>query len=209
MNLKYRLDSMADESNENEGRYPSGDISDVVRFTDTYSMGDDGDFVKESHIEIDGPLDEIETIHSHLVEELENARSRDGHLDNVTILSQRERVLLLEFFTITHAVIEDYSTRLLENELLKEEHQSEDYSNQLFQRHLTQGQREELMWEVGIIEGGLKGELKQVRQARNQLVHDRGERMALSSIEEWKANSDRGVRAVRKLRDLYLHGEIQ
>ena len=106
-------------------------------------------------------------------------------------------------------MIEDYSVRLLENELLKEEHQSEDYANQLFQRNLSQRQREELMGNVGVVEAGLKGELKQVRQARNRLVHDRDERVALSSVDEWKTNSDRGLRSVQKLSDLVMHGEIR
>jgi len=200
---------MAEESDEDESKYPSEDISDVVRFTEVHSLGDDGDFVKDVHMEIDGPIDEIKSIHSHLIEELDNARNRDGYLDESTLLSQRERVLLLEFFTITHAVIEDYSVRLLENELLKEEHQSEDYANQLFQRNLSQRQREELMGNVGVVEAGLKGELKQVRQARNRLVHDRDERVALPSVDEWKANSDRGLRSVQKLSDLVMHGEIR
>ena len=81
---------MAEESDEDESKYPSGDISDVVRFTEVHSLSGDGDFVKDVHMEIDGPIDEIKSIHSHLIEELDNARDRDGYLDESTLLSQRE-----------------------------------------------------------------------------------------------------------------------
>lgn len=196
-----------DGDDHDEGKYPSDDLDDVLRPIEHLKI-ERNELVPQKVNTLKGPKEELETIYDTLIPKLGKAKERDEGGESLTYLTQRERVLLLEFFTASHAVIENLSVDILKLKLLKADHASENFSDWLFKVNLSQSRRQELLSKAGAIGDGLKGDMNQVRKARNELVHNRASRLAVSSVDDWTANADRALRTVERLYEIKWDGAV-
>lgn len=196
-----------DGDDPDEGEYPSDDLEDVLTPVDYFSV-ESGEVVSQQIDTVKGPRRELETIHENLISKLEEAKEQDRGGESRTFLTQQERVVLLEFFTVAHAVIETLSSDILKLKLLKPDHASEEFSDWLFERALNQKRRQELLSKAGVIGDGLKGDMNQVRNARNELVHDPASRLSVSSVDDWTANADRALRTVERLFEIKMDSDV-
>ena len=178
---------------KNRRNYPSSDVNDI----DDIWVGEH----KNQPIAYDA-MSEIERIHDALTDALKDVAEREPEPRGVTLLSQRERTLLLELFAIASAHIERNSTNILYEKLADKENREKRSTRDYFQDHFNQNQREGLLYRCGIIDSGLKGELAKVRQRRNELVHKQIKRRYLSDVNAIKGDSGRALRAAKKLDEL-------
>ncbi|RKD88594.1 hypothetical protein [Halopiger aswanensis] len=117
-----------DDGDPDEGKYPSDNLDDVLRPIEHFKI-ERNELVPQKVNTLKGPKEELETIHDTLIPKLEKAKERDEGGESLTYLTQQERVLLLEFFTVSHAVIENLSVDILKLKLLKADHASENFSD--------------------------------------------------------------------------------
>ena len=167
--------------------YPSPNIEDL---DDTHLSEDSGLIAYDSK-------SEIERIHTALSEALERVEERDPEARGLTLLTEKERTLLLEFFTVATATIERDSTSILTEQIAPDDNRGD--AHEFLQKNFNQKQREGLLYHTGIINTGLKGELAKIRQRRNELVHEQLARRYLDDIDAVSADVDRALRAVEKL----------
>lgn len=181
---------------KSDNEYPSSKIEDLEDME-----------IAERSVALDD-LKEVEIIYEALAEELAKIRNRDQELEWAHVLTQRERTLILEYFVISSAVIERLSTMTLFEFVIPEEEKvrkggESEPGKEFFKSNLNQNRRERLLFECGIIDSGLKGELAKVRQIRNELVHDVFQRRLLEETEEIESDVDRALRAVNKLDEIH------
>jgi len=115
---------------------------------------------------------ELKDIREALIEAVEKAEERSNSNDDRIRLSERERMIFLEFFTVSHALIESQSIFLLKTKLIDHEYYDHEVTEWLTERFPTQKKREDFLHDCEVIGAGLKGEMKKVRQLRNDLVHN-------------------------------------
>jgi len=175
-------------NDENQG-YPSTKIEDL----------DDIHLSEDSEIIAYDSKSEIERIHQALSEALEEIAEREPEARGYTLLTEKERTLLLEFFTVATATIERDSTSLLTHELTQEELNHTKSAHDFFKDNFNQQQREGLLYYAGFVDSGLKGELAKVRKRRNELVHEQLARRYLEDVDEIMADVDRALRVIEKL----------
>lgn len=147
---------------------------------------------------IPDPVPELEGLEQEIIDEIvpkiEGGESLDADDSNKILL----------FFTLSHAIIEHRSTRLLHSSLIHEEFQHSNATWNLLGDKLGQYLRQELLHRCGVIGSGLYAKVNEVRKARNDLVHDPHERMEMNSLD--KNGFERLVRdtveGVRELDDV-------
>lgn len=177
---------------DDEPNYPSGEIDDV----------DDITFYEDANFIAHDSLSEVNLIHEALTESLEEVRDRESGPDGKTLLTQRERTLLLEYFTVSAAIIEKASAGILSRKLGPEDQEQSAPPHKFYQNEFTQKQREGILYHSGIIDSGLKGELSKVRKRRNDLVHNQLSRKYLEDVRGVEADVDRAYRATKELVEL-------
>lgn len=91
---------------------------------------------------------------------------------------------LLSYFTLSSEIISHFTVSALINEIIDEEYKSSDATREFLSEYITQPQREELLLRCGVIDEPLFGQMKQVREYRNNLVHDLRIRMELPNTPE-------------------------
>ncbi|MCU4741146.1 hypothetical protein [Natronoglomus mannanivorans] len=74
--------------------------------------------------------------------------------------------------------------------------------------NLTQSDREDMLYCLGIIDPGLKGELARVRKRRNELAHSR-DHQRIDDIDTEKNNVKRAYEALDKLKDIGIEVEMK
>lgn len=79
---------------------------------------------------------------------------------------------LLPFLTIGQVVIEESSIELLNKELISDFYRDMKNTIEFLESDLSQPNREQLLQRSGVLEGGIIGQMADVRQTRNNLVHD-------------------------------------
>lgn len=109
-----------------------------------------------------------------------------------------DRVLL--FFTLVQEVIKPLTVDLLMKELIHQEHQS-NASRKFVSGTLNQPEREELLFRCGVIDGGFKGKLAQVRTTRNALTHNLRERHLLESVDNLSSELNNSIEVVNELHE--------
>jgi hypothetical protein len=169
---------------------------------DTSSVGHQiiGDF----HLGEDGAvaydaLTEIESLYADFSEAMTEILQRDSTGDTRIPLKARERTLLLEFYTVVHAHVERLSAALLFEELADDQQGQSSSTFRFFRDEFSQQQREGLLFQTGIIDSGMKGELTKIRQARNTLVHEQHKRMYIDPNHKSESDVDRAFNVVTTL----------
>lgn len=79
---------------------------------------------------------------------------------------------LLPFLTIGQAVIDESSIQLLNKELISNFYRDTNNTIEFLENDLSQPNREQLLQRSGVLDGGVIGQMADVRQTRNNLVHD-------------------------------------
>lgn len=146
---------------------------------------------------------ESKRIHQTLCDELEEMESRSSADGDPILLTERQRTLLLEFFTVCSANIERLSATLLTTKLASDEHTQGHKAHEFFQNDINQAVREEILYFSGLIDEGIKGELARVRRRRNKLVHKQVYRRYISDVHGVKADVDRAIRSLEKLESIW------
>lgn len=179
---------------DDEGQYPSPNIEDIddITLPETANQPIAYDANSES-----------ERIHKSLIDALETVEEREPESRGMTLLTEQERTLLLEFFTVSAANIERLSASILTHEIASEEFDHERGAHNYFWNELSQSDREGLLYYSGLIDSGLKGELARVRQRRNELVHEQISRRYVSDVNKLKADADRAMRSIQKLDSIW------
>ncbi|WP_157078558.1 hypothetical protein [Halalkalicoccus paucihalophilus] len=83
--------------------------------------------------------------------------------------------------------------------IIASEHRQSKETNEFLEERLTQGSREELLFRTGAIDSGLKGEMKQAREFRNEIIHNSSKRKVIEDTENIEDQVNRGHRIVDKL----------
>lgn len=144
---------------------------------------------------------ELKNIRDALIEAVENAEERSDSSDERIYLSERERMIFLEFFTVSHALIESHSIFLLKTEIIDHEYYDHEVTEWLIERFSTQKKREKFLHDCGVIGDGLKGEMKKVRQLRNDLVHNYDERQSIETPHQVKDKANAAIRTLERLEE--------
>lgn len=109
---------------------------------------------------------------------------------------------ITEFIVTSQILIEEASVELLREELIDERYKESSDTDTLLNRRMSQREREELLLRTGIIDSGLKGEMKNIRTTRNNLAHKVGESILLESIDDLSSELDRTLDTVNKIRGM-------
>lgn len=88
---------------------------------------------------------------------------------------------------------------MIMNNTIADDSRNPEKSFEFFQDDFSQYQRENLLFWSGIIDSGMKGEMKKIRDIRNELVHEQHKRMYIDLDN--KVQSDIG-RAYDKIHEL-------
>lgn len=118
-------------------------------------------------------------------------------------ISVADQVLL--FYTLANEVLKGiYGDLIYRNVFESNGHgdQSRDYA-----KNIDQITQEELLYHMGEIDEGLKGELVNVRKTRNKVVHDIRERHYLSNIPNIENMIDRSIDSINKIHE-NVYGDI-
>lgn len=79
---------------------------------------------------------------------------------------------VLPFLSLAQVVIEDYSVSLLHDEVIDEDYRRSNTTMTKLERKLSQPGREMLLQRTGLISGDLRSDMQDIRQTRNDLVHN-------------------------------------
>ncbi|MFC4989642.1 hypothetical protein [Saliphagus infecundisoli] len=152
-------------------------------------LGDDGSIVYDGFGEIESLYDRLDSVITAIED-----RNTSG---NDIILEPEERTCLLEFYVVGHAHLERLTAIILYETLGGEERPPQNTI--AFFREFSQARREDLLFHTGIIDSGLKGELSNIRQYRNDLVHAQHNRMYLPDGKPLRALVNRAIDTIQKL----------
>lgn len=79
---------------------------------------------------------------------------------------------VLPFLTLVQVVIEDYSVSLLHDKVIDKDYQGSNTTMKKLERKLSQPGREMLLQRTGLVSGNTRSDMENVRQTRNDLVHN-------------------------------------
>jgi hypothetical protein len=150
-----------------------------------------------------GVKTEFQDIHDSLTNTLKQDEDANKGPDGMFVLSQKTSGLIVEYFTIASAIIEQRSADLLYMTLVEDSRESKS-ARSFFQSNLQQWQREELLYRCGVIDEELKSNLKRARDTRNTLVHDLRERLYIEEDGDTVDDIDRALTAVEDLTAEYF-----
>ena len=145
-----------------------------------------------------GVKTEFQDMHETLTKQIQLDKDEDEGSDGMFVLSQKTSSLLVEYFTVGSAIIEERCVELLFRELVEEDRQSKS-ARSFFERNIQQRHREELLYRCGIIDAGFKGKMKEVRNERNHLVHNLDERLYIDKNGETVENVEKALTVVEDL----------
>jgi hypothetical protein len=159
------------------------------------------------------------TLHSPLIElrelrddvldnlnELENGPSPDEEmfdaegLPDESILPRDTSQSIVALFVLSSALTESLTTKILKEEVIAEEFQNDKDVDSLFNRRSNLSMNLDLLRYNGAINQGLYSDLEDVRQTRNDLLHDHEERL---SVHNRDALEQRIRKAVSGPEDMY------
>lgn len=143
-------------------------------------------------------LSDIDVLHERLQDAFNDITDREPVAGSVVVLTSEERTKLLEFYTVAHSHLERICSMIMNN-TIADDSRNPEKSFEFFQDDFSQYQRENLLFWSGIIDSGMKGEMKKIRDIRNELVHEQHKRMYIDLDN--KVQSDIG-RAYDKIHEL-------
>lgn len=141
--------------------------------------------------------EEIEPIISDVKSQFEKA--------GIILLSEQETMDFVSYFGFASGLIERESTVALTCHIVPPESRIGErrYSAWVPQNkrvgRLSQADREQLLFDSGLIDSGLKGELASVRTTRNELVHGAWSSLKLTEEDSYLADVERAYRAEEKM----------
>lgn len=147
--------------------------------------------------EIDRLYDEF----SELMEEIEERASQD---DPIVVLKPKERTKSLEYYTVVYAHLERLAAIVLHEAIGDKSFQN---TLDFFRDKFTQSKREDLLFNTGLIDSGLKGEMARVRRERNSIAHSQSSRMYIDFSGWSRSDMKRARNTVDKLEEV-LEDEI-
>lgn len=150
---------------------------------------------EEGRVAYDG-LGEITALYNQLDTVIDTVEQRDP-VNGAIILKPNERTRLLEFYVIGHAHLERFSAVLLYEAIGDKSLPPWNTIN--FFREFSQADRENLLYRTGVIDEGLKGEMKNIRDRRNELVHKQHKRMHLRADEHIGTMVDRAFSKIQEV----------
>lgn len=123
--------------------------------------------IKNTINQFETPLDSLAELDNRLEENhvWENATEKEK-------LSIEEQSMVVSYLTLASAVIESYSSLVLQRELFKSEYLQDDYVKNEVERKWSQGKREHFLHSIGIIGNSTKEDMEAVRAVRNAVVHE-------------------------------------
>jgi len=119
-------------------------------------------------------------------------------------LNMREEMIV--FYTSCSAVIEDLCIQLIIDKFVPAERESE--SAREYIEYKTQKERENILYNFGVIGEGTKGEIRQVMNMRNNLLHDPGRRTYLQTVEDIRAEINRTIRVLDRLHSMIFGADF-
>jgi len=146
---------------------------------------------------------EFRDLHERLSRTLDRDASVGRGPEGVSYLLEKTSNRLVQYFAIGSSIIEYYSSEILYMKLVDEERESNS-SVAFFRDQLQQWQREELLFRCGIIDSGLKGDLKRARSARNDLIHSLHEHRYVSEEGTLLEDVDKTKSAVDGLSEIHI-----
>ena len=112
---------------------------------------------------------------------------------------QDTRDKILNFFLVSHAIIEEHSAKLIWSEVFDTEAQTQESLDYVME-DMSQSHREDLLFKSDVINGSLYSKLQKTRGARNDLAHTYGQPLAWVGDLKQKAE-----KAIEGFDDLHEH----
>ena len=103
----------------------------------------------------------------------------------------------MEFYVVGHAHLERISAIILYEAIGDKSLKPWNTIN--FFREFSQQEREGLLYRIGVIDEGMKGEMKNIRSMRNDLVHNQVDRMRLPADEHLGTKINRAFSKLQEL----------
>lgn len=161
--------------------------------------------------QIHDSVSEIKVLFEDVEEEVNHLRDNQ-HPDRLDVgvdepmLPRDLRQDVLSLYTLSSAVIEAFSAKLVKQELVIEEHRDLKRVNKLFQRASGVKENLRLLYDMDVIENGLHGELHNVIEKRNGYVHNPASTLSIEDYDEFLSEARRCKRATKQLA-VVLDGE--
>jgi len=146
---------------------------------------------------------EFNDIYQFLSVDLKRDTAADVGPDGVSYLLEEASTRLVQYFTIGSSIIEYFSSELLYMTLVDDERQSES-AYAFFRERLQQWHREELLYRCGVIDSGLKGNLKRARTARNEIIHLLHEHRYVSEDGTLLEDVEKTKEAIDGLKEIHI-----
>jgi len=118
-------------------------------------------------------------------------------LEDLTSIQTSDSVLL--FYSLSHEVIRGLSGDLIFQNMVGDEKFEEDAKR--YARNMDAIDQENLLYYMGIIDEGQKGEIANVRKTRNKLIHDIRKRQYLDGIENVESMIKRAMKIIDDLHE--------
>lgn len=115
---------------------------------------------------------------------------------------------VLPFLTLAQVVIEDYSVSLLHNKVIDEDYRDSNTTKRKLERQLSQPGREMLLQRTGLVSGDLRSDMQDVRQTRNDLVHNLREMDYFEEVVETAEAVETCAEVIEEFEERYGEGSF-
>jgi hypothetical protein len=115
---------------------------------------------------------------------------------------------VLPFLTLAQVVIEDYSVSLLHDKVIDEDYRGSNTTKRKLERKLSQPGREMLLQRTGLVSGDLRSDMQDVRQTRNDLVHNLRETDYFEEVVEAAEAVETCAEVIEKFEERYDEGRF-
>ena len=143
----------------------------------------------------------LETIEEKEIRDTEGGREVD--IRNLKLNLRQEMIV---FYTLSSAVIEDLCIQLIIDELVPQERVSNSIQTHI--EHKRQSEREQILYNFGVIGEGIKGEIRGVMKLRNNLLHNPGRRVYLETVEDIRTEISRSIRVLDRLHSMLYEDDF-
>lgn len=115
---------------------------------------------------------------------------------------------VLPFLTLAQVVIEDYSVSLLHDKVIDKDYQGSNTTMKKLERKLSQPGREMLLQRTGLVSGNFRSDMEDVRQTRNDLVHNLRETDYFEEVIEVAEEVKTCAEIIEEFEDRYGEGSF-
>lgn len=160
---------------------------------------------------IHDPVSELKILYESVEEEVnhlqdnQNPERVDVGVDE-PMIPRELRQDILSLYSLSSALIEAFAEELVRGELVVEEHRELERVEKVFRRATGVKENLRLLYDMGVIENGLHGELHNVVEKRNAYVHDPESTLSIEDYDTFLSEARRCKRATKQLA-VVLDGE--